>query len=166
MEKVILLIKLREPPKIKILEASGAIADGRVNIMKTDNDENVLAKVISSEKDKEYKIIIKRSENGFIVYSNDNGTKLRGYVGYPIISVMMLMGILSRDQNVEEALKGIDWRKLNETYKKYNVVEEIVLKKAENKVPKSYILEFRKNVIKEIENMNIFYDENLSNEQL
>ncbi|AFZ70050.1 hypothetical protein Calag_0270 [Caldisphaera lagunensis DSM 15908] len=157
------MIKLKEPPKIKILEAAGAIADGRVHITKADN-EYILAKVISSEKDKEYKIVIKKTEESFVVYSNDNGTKLRGYVGYPIISVMMLLGILSRDQNIEEALKGIDWRKLNETYKKYNIVEEIVLKKSENKVPRSYILEFRKNVMKELENMNIYYDENLSNE--
>ncbi len=159
--QVMLLIKLKMPPKIKILEAAGAIADGRITIEKA-NDETIIAKVISSEKDKTYKVIIKKANDDYIVYSDDNGTKLRGYIGYPIISVMMLTGLLSRDQNVEDALKEIEWRKLNETYKKYYVVEEIVLKKAEPKLPRSYILDFRNNILNELEKIKVFYDENLS----
>ncbi|MFP3242501.1 MAG: hypothetical protein RXO53_05605 [Caldisphaera sp.] len=158
---MILLIKLKMPPKIKILEAAGAIADNRITIEKA-NDDLILAKVISSEKDKTYRVIIKKANDDLIVYSDDNGTKLKGYVGYPIISVMMLTGLLNRDQSVEEALKDIEWRKLNETYKKYYVVEEIVLKKAEPKLPRSYILEFRNNIINELEKINVFYDETIS----
>ncbi|MGC8566991.1 MAG: hypothetical protein ACP5I6_01665 [Caldisphaera sp.] len=158
------LQELRDPPKIKILEAAGSIADNRIKIDKTENNL-IVAKVISSEGDRKYNVIIKNEGNNhFKVYSDDNGTKLRGYVGYPIIAVLMLANILPRDKNVEESLKGVEWRKLNETYKKYAIVEEIVLKNSEKLVPKSYILEFRKNVLNELEKLKIELDDKLLEE--
>ncbi|AWR96516.1 hypothetical protein DFR86_02430 [Acidianus sulfidivorans JP7] len=109
-------MKLKIPPRIKVLEALGAIADGRVK--KVDDHYEV----ISSEGDRKY--TVKINDNN--VYSDDNGTKFRNYIGYPIISVLMIEGKLPYDKRISEALKGIDWKKLNETYKNYFKVETIV----------------------------------------
>ena len=107
------------PPRIKVLEALGAIADGRVKVL-----GHGRAEVISSEGDRVYKVYVD-VEKG-LAYSDDNGTRLRGYVGYPIIALLMKMGVLTYDERLAEALKGIPWRRLNETYKRYSIVERIV----------------------------------------
>ena len=110
---------LRLPPRIKVLEALGAIADGRIKII----DEH-RAQVVSSEGDRVYDVYVDLSKGQ--VYSNDNGTKYRGYVGYPIIALLMIKGVIPFYRDVAEALKGIPWRELNEKYKKYAIVESIV----------------------------------------
>lgn len=108
---------LKEPPRIKVLEALGAIADGRVKVI---NEEE--CEVISSEGDRRYRVIVKGNK----FYSDDNGTKFRGYVGYPIISCLMVKGVLPFDKALSDALKGIPWRKLNETLKNYSKVEGVI----------------------------------------
>ncbi|MDM7274804.1 MAG: hypothetical protein P3X22_001585 [Thermoprotei archaeon] len=125
--------ELRMPPKIKILEAAGSIGDGRVNIV-SDEGSRVIAKVVSSMGDKVYDVFIERvSGTLFRAYSNDNGTLLRGYIGYPIISVLMVKGLLPRDARVEESLKGIPWKVLNEKFKSYDKVLEEVNRIVESK---------------------------------
>ena len=125
--------ELRMPPKIKILEAAGSIGDGRVNII-SDEGGKIVAKVVSSMGDRVYDVFIERvSERLFRVYSNDNGTLLRGYVGYPIISILMVKGLLPRDAGVEEGLKGIPWKVLNEKFKSYDKVLEEVNRIVESK---------------------------------
>ena len=155
-------MRLREPPRIKVLEAAGAIADGRVHLAKGLTPDRLDATVISSEGDRRYRVVVVKEGGGFRVYSDDNGTRLRGYVGYPIISVLMLAGALPRDEQVEVALKGIDWRRLNETYKKYSVVEEIVLKKASEQVPRERVEAFREKVMNELRKVPFTYDETLA----
>ncbi len=113
---------LRRPPRIKILEALGAIADDRIKII-----DDRRAEVISSDGTRRYTVIVDYDKRR--VYSNDNGTKLRGYIGYPIIAFLMKKGILPYDERLAQALKGIPWKKLNEKYKKYAIVEEIVKRK-------------------------------------
>ncbi len=110
---------LSKPPRIKILEALGAVSDGRIHVI----DEH-RARVVSSEGDKEYDVYVDWEQG--IAYSNDNGTKFRGYVGYPIIAMLMLQGRLPFDKRLADSLKGIPWKKLNEKYKKYWIVEKIV----------------------------------------
>ncbi|AEM39473.1 hypothetical protein Pyrfu_1616 [Pyrolobus fumarii 1A] len=112
---------LRLPPRIKVLEALGAIADGRVECV---NDKCVFARVASSEGDRVYRVYVD-VEKG-VAYSDDNGTRLRGYVGYPLIAVLMLQGVLPFDERLSEALKGVPWRRLNEKYKRYAIVEDVV----------------------------------------
>ncbi len=110
---------LSKPPRIKILEALGAVSDGRIHVI----DEH-RARVVSSEGDKEYDVYVDWEQG--IAYSNDNGTKFRGYVGYPIIAMLMLQRRLPFDKRLADSLKGIPWKKLNEKYKKYWIVEKIV----------------------------------------
>ncbi len=116
-------MKLKLPPRIKVLEALGAIADGRVKKV-GDHYE-----VVSSEGDRVYVVTVEGNKAS----STDNGTTYRNYVGYPIIAVLMLEGRLPFNERVSKALKGIDWRKLNEQYKSYAKVEELVKKIAEER---------------------------------
>ncbi len=111
---------LRLPPKIKILEAAGAIADGRVEVL---NDTNAV--VTSSDGSRRYRVYLNVGKG--IACSTDNGTRFRGYVGYPIISFLMIKGVLKYRDDVGRALKGIPWKKLNELYKNYARVEEHII---------------------------------------
>ncbi|MEM1610251.1 MAG: hypothetical protein QXQ57_01225 [Sulfolobales archaeon] len=110
---------LKTPPRIKVLEALGAIADGRIKI--TSDKEAI---VISSEGDRSYRVYVDLEKR--IADSNDNGTTYRGYIGYPIIAFLMLRGAIPFRSDIAEALKGIRWRYLNEKYKSYSAVESII----------------------------------------
>lgn len=110
---------LRTPPRIKVLEALGAIADGRIKLISESE-----ALVVSSEGDRSYRVYLDLGER--VADSNDNGTTYRGYIGYPIIAFLMLRGAIPFRGDLAEALKGIRWRYLNERYKNYSVVEEVI----------------------------------------
>ncbi len=62
------------------------------------------------------------------VDSTDNGTVHRGYVGYPIISFLMVKRLLPINEELMNSLKGIPWRKLNEEYKSYAKVMDVIIK--------------------------------------
>lgn len=139
-------MKLKTPPRIKVLEALGAIADGRIKKV----DEHY--EVVSSEGDRIYSVKI----NGEKAYSNDNGTTYRNYIGYPIIAVLMLEGKLKYDDKISKSLKGIDWKRLNETYKNYAKVEEIVEKIAEERgVNKEEINKIIEEVLNELRRLSL-----------
>lgn len=110
---------LKMPPRIKILEATGAVADGRIKKL-----GDKLFKVVSSEGDRTYNVYVdvERGE----ACSTDNGTTYRNYVGYPIISSLFILGVLTYDAVIGKSLANIDWRRLNETFKNYSLVEEKV----------------------------------------
>ncbi len=113
------MMRLKLPPRVKVLEALGSIADGRVRVI---NDSE--AEVTSSTGDRVYKVLIDLKSNK--VFSNDNGTYYRNYVGYPIIAFLMVKGVLPYDDKLANALKGINWRKINEIYKNYSLVENYI----------------------------------------
>lgn len=132
---------LRLPPRIKILEALGAIADNRVKIV---SDREAI--VVSSEGDRSYKVYIDLEERA--AYSDDNGTKFRGYVGYPIVAVLMIKGVLPFDAKIAEALKGIKWRQLNEKYKSYAIVEDLLLKELKTRsIDPEYVKKYISNTM-------------------
>jgi len=110
---------LRMPPRIKILEAAGAVADGR--IMKLDDKT---FKVVSSEGDRTYTVYVNMEKGE--ACSTDNGTTYRNYIGYPIISSLFVLGKLPYNTEIGKSLAKIDWRYLNETLKNYALVEERV----------------------------------------
>lgn len=111
--------RLRQPPRIKALEALAAVADGRVERL---GDRAFIVR--SSDGSRLYRVYVD-PERG-VAYSDDNGTRLRGYIGYPIIAALILMGLLPRDDELAEALRGIPWRRLNEELKRYALVIERV----------------------------------------
>ncbi len=110
---------LRLPPRIKVLEALGSIADERIKLV---SDRNAI--VVSSSGDRSYRVCVDLEKG--IAYSDDNGTRFRKYVGYPIIALLMIKGVLPYDERIAKALKGVPWRKLNEQLKRYALVEQIV----------------------------------------
>lgn len=96
------------PPIEKIPEAYTAIEDSRV-IMFDD-----YANVKSSNNEKEY--LIKWKDN--VYYSNDNSTYWQGYVGYPVIAVLMLQNKLSLNREISKYFKNINWNQLNKDNKR------------------------------------------------
>ncbi|HWQ17225.1 MAG TPA: hypothetical protein VNL13_05275 [Sulfolobales archaeon] len=132
---------LRLPPRIKILEALGAIADNRVKIV---SDREAI--VVSSEGDRSYKVYIDLEERA--AYSDDNGTRFRGYVGYPIVAVLMIKGALPFDAKIAEALKGVKWRQLNEKYKSYAIVEDLLLRELKTRsIDPEYVKKYISNTM-------------------
>jgi len=140
-------VYLKNPPRIKVLEALGAIADNRVKVL-SDNE----CEVTSSEGDRVYKVTIKEN----LVSSNDNGTTYRNYIGYPIISCLMLLKKVPFNEKLSNALKGIPWRRLNEQYKNYAKVEEIVYSIVEERgINKEELENFIKVVLDELGRLHL-----------
>jgi len=97
------------PPAIKIYEALGAIADGRVEV-----DGNT-AKVYSSSGNKRYEVIYEPQLKA--ITSNDNGSFWQGYLGYPMVAFLMLKKLISFDSKMAGWLKGIHWKDINTQFK-------------------------------------------------
>ncbi|ADV64389.1 hypothetical protein [Desulfurococcus mucosus] len=151
---------LEKPPRIKVLEAAGSIGDNRVRVV-----DSTHAVVTSSTGERSYRVVLIQEEAGvFRVYSDDNGTIHRGYIGYPIIAFMILKGLLPVDNTVVKAFTGIPWKELNEKYKKYSVVENIVISRAERMgVPRNVVDDYINVVLKKLGIYKVFFDESLAN---
>ncbi len=140
---------LKMPPKIKILEAAGAVADGRIERL-SDN----LFRVVSSEGDRIYSVYVDLEKGE--ACSTDNGTTYRGYVGYPIISSLFILGTLPYDAVIGKSLANIDWRRLNETLKSYSLVEEKVKEIARSRgVPPELIDRYSSNVYERLRKIKL-----------
>ena len=115
------------PPKAKIYEALSAIADGRAELT---GDRK--ADVVSSSGTKTY--VVEWSEDVSGITSNDNASFWHGYMGYPIIAALMLLGKLDFKQEVAHLLAGIPWKKINKQFRNdYNKTIESVLEDLEAK---------------------------------
>ncbi|MEM4718298.1 MAG: hypothetical protein QXE81_06040 [Desulfurococcaceae archaeon] len=150
---------LVKPPRIKVLEAIGALGDNRLKTL-----SNTSCIVRSSMGDRDYKVVLIQVENNvFRVYSNDNGTIHRGYIGYPILSFMMKRDLLPIDGEIMRAMTGIPWKELNEKYQKYAIVENIVLSRAEKLgISRMVIDEYINIVFKKLGLMKVYFDESLA----
>ncbi len=147
---------LRKPPRIKVLEAIGSLGDGRLRPI-----GEYCAEVTSSRGDKKYKVVVLPDNR---VYSSDNGTRLRGYIGYPIIAFLMHKGVIPLDRDVMKAMAGVPWKDLNEKYKRYAIVEEIVLRRAERMgVKREIVYDYINIVMKKLGLMKLVFDESLEN---
>jgi len=144
------LRKLQMPPRIKVLEALSSVAEGRIKQL---SDKE--ATVVSSDEKREYQVFLD-VEKG-IANSTDNGTKYRGYIGYPIIAFLMLKGILPYDEEVASKLVGIEWRALNEKYKSYRIVEKIALDRYSKKGgDKDKLEDLVKDIMEKLEKIELF----------
>jgi len=93
------------PPDIKIYEALGAVADGRVEA------DGPTAKVYSSSGNKYYDVAYDAA--ACAIMTNDNGSYWKGYLGYPAIAYLMKTGALPYDAALGSALKGVAWKDIN-----------------------------------------------------
>jgi len=144
---------LARPPRIKVLEALGSIADGRIREV-----EPNMAVVTSSTGERQYLVYVDPEKR--VAYSDDNGTKYRGYVGYPIIALLMLKGYLPFDKRIADALAGIPWKRLNERFKRYAIVEKIVKREAAKRgVKPSEIDSYVKAVMNRLSELRLRYVE-------
>jgi len=99
------------PPQAKIYEALGAVADKRVSVT-----GRTTAQVLSSSRDKTYDV--KWSDDMREITSNDNASYWQGYMGYPIIAVLMQTGRLSFEPRIAQLLAGVPWHSVNKQFKR------------------------------------------------
>lgn len=99
------------PPRAKVYEALSAIADERVELK-----AERTAEVGSSSGDKKY--MIEWSEDLRTITSNDNASFYQGYIGYPIIAVLLKLNRIPYRPKVATRLAGIPWKKLNTKHKR------------------------------------------------
>ncbi|MEM0481044.1 MAG: hypothetical protein QXQ14_02595 [Candidatus Aenigmatarchaeota archaeon] len=143
--------KLSLPPLIKYLEAYSVFADNRIKEISKNE-----YRIISSDKRKEYLVKIKFELGKILVFSNDNGTILKNYIGYPIIAVLIYKNVLKLPKNIE-VLKNIEWKKLNEKFKNYDKVINYLKEKIGNTIDE--IIEFSKENEKILKSLNIVFEE-------
>ena len=98
------------PPVIKVYEAFGALADGRVEL-----EDECQARVTSSDRSKTYHVEV--SPDGRIISSDDNASYWQGYLGYPAIAVMLKRGLFPVREDAIRALTGISWKELNRRFR-------------------------------------------------
>lgn len=142
-------MKWKLPPKIKVYEALGALADKRIEV--TGNS----AKIYSSSGSKFYTVTFDPKLNA--IMANDNGSFWQGYLGYPAIAYLMQVGIITFDKKYSEALKGIEWKDINTKFKNdfartITYVHELLNTRGVNlKVFESEI----ENILKQVRKLNL-----------
>lgn len=140
-------MKWKHPPKIKIYEALGAMADKRIEVFGNS------AKVYSSSRNKAYEVKFDKDINA--IMANDNGSYWRGYLGYPSIALLLQLGYLSFDPELSELLRGIKWKDINVRFKndfsKTREFIELSLTDSEKDALTSYV----ENIDMEIKNLKL-----------
>jgi hypothetical protein len=101
----------RLPPRAKVFEAFTAVADGRVQLTGPGS-----ATVVSSGGDKTYDV--EWSADGRSITANDNASYWQGYLGYPILAVLLERGELHADSDAVSAMAGVPWHDLNRRYRR------------------------------------------------
>jgi hypothetical protein len=99
------------PPKIKIYEALGALADQRVSLTGP-----TTAQVQSSAHDKTY--YVEWSEDLYKMTSNDNASYWQGYIRYPMIAILLQLGKLSFHHDTANLLADVPWKSIHEKFKR------------------------------------------------
>jgi hypothetical protein len=134
------------PPRVKVFEALGCIADNRIRVAGNS------ASVASSLGERSYNV---RWDGGRGIFSDDNGSLWQGYLGYPSIAFLMVKNILPFDRRLASSLKGIPWRKLNTMFRHdYARTEAEAFRHAsERGVAPRELEEFAERVLAEIKRM-------------
>ncbi len=140
-------MKWKHPPIIKIYEALGAVADGRIEI------SGNTAKVYSSSRNKYYEVSYDPEKRA--IMANDNGSFWKGYLGYPSIAFLMKAGIISYEPNVGDLLKGVAWKDINQKHKNDfdKALKEILSSKTEGE--RRLLVDFAFKIDDEIKGLNL-----------
>lgn len=121
----------KTPPLMKVYEALGAIADGRIRVSGNPDiaaGDKIDAEVKSSQNTKTYKVIYDPKLNTIV--ASDSGTFWQRYVSYPSIALLLEKGVISYDKFVASGLKGFVWKDIADKYKHdYDAMEEFILSK-------------------------------------
>ena len=109
------------PPKPKIYEALTAVAEGRVRFSGA-----ARAQVVSSTGEKTYTVSWSDDMRRFS--SDDNASRWQGYLGYPIIAVLIVLGKLEYRPETARKLAGVPWKEINTRFRRdYGKAVESVL---------------------------------------
>ncbi|MGO9566755.1 MAG: hypothetical protein ACLP5H_04345 [Desulfomonilaceae bacterium] len=140
----------KSPPKAKIYEALSAVADGRVTLMGGE-----IAEVVSSDGTKTYHVEWSPDLNG--ITSNDNASYWQGYMGYPIIAVLMVLGKLQYKTEVPSFLAGVPWKQLNRRFRNdYPKAIDSVLDTLESKgTPRQIVVTEVERIMAQIEGLKL-----------
>lgn len=138
------------PPKEKIYEALSAVGDGRVK-----PKDGRQAQVLSSSGSKAYSVEWSEDLRG--ITSNDNASYWQGYMGYPIIAVLMMLGRLDFNKEVAAMLSGIPWKEINKRFRNnYDKAVESVLVQLEAKgVRRETITSVVDRIMAQVENLEL-----------
>lgn len=126
------------PPREKVYEAFSVIADSRYEMI----SEGKLV-VTSSGREKKYTVTFSENKGVLKANSDDNASKWQGYIGYPIIAMLLIDGRIHFNNKILKFFKGIPWSNLNKIHKNNypEVVEEIL-----NKLDPQSAIEIRSEV--------------------
>jgi len=141
----------KQPPRIKVYEALGCIGDSRIRV-----DGNS-AEVDSSGNRKTYSVQYYSGNledpKSQAIRANDNGSYWQGYLGYPAIAYLCMIGVIQYDKRAAEPLKNIDWKVINTEFKNdYDRVIEYILQ--DNK-EKEIIQQSVESIMKQIQKLHI-----------
>lgn len=103
------------PPIEKVYEAWTAAVDHRVEIHPDSTLDNGSATVTSSDGKKSYSITWR--DGGSVFTSSDPATYWQGYVGYPVLAVLMCQHRLPLPSCAKE-FSGINWTELNARHRR------------------------------------------------
>lgn len=140
----------KSPPKAKVYEALSAIADDRVTLMGGEK-----AEVVSSDGTKTYHVEWSSDLNQ--ITSNDNASYWQGYMGYPIIAVLMVLGKLEYRHEVAAFLAGVPWKQMNRQFRNdYAKAIDSVLDALEAKgTPRQTVVAEMDRIMAEIEGLEL-----------
>lgn len=140
-------MKWKHPPIIKIYEALGAVADGRINV------DGHSAKVYSSSGNKFYEVSYDPEASS--IMANDNGSYWQGYLGYPSVAFLMKKGAISYNDRMGELLKGVAWKDINQKFKNdFDKTLEFILT-AKTIKEKEELRKFTEKVMEEIVGLSL-----------
>jgi hypothetical protein len=140
----------KSPPKAKIYEALSAVADVRVKLTGGE-----IAEVVSSDGSKKYHVEWSPDLNQ--ITSNDNASYWQGYMGYPIIALLMVLGKLDYKTEVANLLADVPWKKINRQFRNdYAKAIDSVLDSLEAKgTPRKVVTAEVDRITAQIENLRL-----------
>jgi hypothetical protein len=139
------------PPKEKIYEAFSVLADERFTLQESS------ATITSSDGQKQYSvewITSEEPDKALKINSNDNASYWQGYMGYPIIAVLMIIKKIQFNGEIVHHFKDIPWNALNKAQKNdYAAVVNKVLSKIEDKKEVALITREVENIYRQLEGL-------------
>ncbi len=109
----------KQPPLIKIFEALGTLGDkDRIKPCAPSEKRSkseLCWRVYSSERNKFY--LVRANKDFNALTANDNGSYWQGYLGYPMIAVLLQEGLVKFNHRLADDLRGIPWKKINTRFK-------------------------------------------------
>ncbi len=113
------------PPKHKIYEALGAVADNRIQIITNPeiqpelfeekiNYDIITAHQYSSTRNKYYTITYNPKTDE--IMTNDNATWYVGYLGYPALALLLYLDAIVYDKSILQYFADISFKDINQKY--------------------------------------------------